>query len=202
MFDISANIDEPEQTFYLCGSPTSFKSRMFSCDNGDMEAVSFDFGDTNAANWSCLTVFGLLKSGGVVSICPVLPDDSLLPENTVECLESATNAAMQMGNDNERVPLYWQMKYVQALKALANRDEANRYTRPQFKLGPARQGPYLLNLSSTLSEGGMDDYTDIKIVSCTLGLVALIASPRGLQISVLLDAIEPDWNVSDMVLST
>jgi nucleoporin NUP82 len=79
MYDASSSGPDPEQSFYFGRDPYMAeeheymgKNRLLTSDVEEMEAVSFTMGaDGNA--WSLVTVYGLMKSGDVYALCPILP---------------------------------------------------------------------------------------------------------------------------------
>lgn len=81
IFDISVDIEEPEQSFDLSPAekPTTEKSRGFSFDdtedNGEEDAVTFSLGgpSQDQSGWETFTVFYALRSGHIYALCPVIP---------------------------------------------------------------------------------------------------------------------------------
>lgn len=83
MFDISVDIEEPEQFFDL--SPVQIKKEDknkpkvgFSFeddDNTDEDAVSFSLGgiSKDSSGWEPFTVFYTLRNGHIYALCPVVP---------------------------------------------------------------------------------------------------------------------------------
>ena len=79
LFNVSANTNEPELTLNLTtrsqkvNNVSSGLNRrgMFSSDDLEREVVSFVTG--KGPGWTQFTVYGILKSGAIVSVCPVMP---------------------------------------------------------------------------------------------------------------------------------
>ncbi|KAJ2804679.1 hypothetical protein H4R20_002406 [Coemansia guatemalensis] len=68
LFDISEDMDTPEQTMSLFGA-SSAGGAGFAMSR----AVSFCIGSSASAGWSRVTVYVLTNTGEVYSLCPVLP---------------------------------------------------------------------------------------------------------------------------------
>ncbi|KAJ2084180.1 hypothetical protein H4R24_000253 [Coemansia sp. RSA 988] len=68
LFDISEDVDTPEQTMSLFGA-SSAGGAGFAVSR----AVSFCTGSPTSAGWSRVTVYVLTNTGEVYSLCPVLP---------------------------------------------------------------------------------------------------------------------------------
>ncbi|PIA19183.1 hypothetical protein COEREDRAFT_100353 [Coemansia reversa NRRL 1564] len=68
LFDISEDVDTPEQTMSLFGA-----SNVGGAGFAVSRAVSFCMGSPASAGWSRVTVYVLTNTGEVYSLCPVLP---------------------------------------------------------------------------------------------------------------------------------
>lgn len=80
IFDISVDIEEPEQTFDLSPNEKSEKNSQggFSFDDdesGEEDAVTFSLGNISqdTSGWEPFTVFYALRSGHIYALCPVIP---------------------------------------------------------------------------------------------------------------------------------
>lgn len=64
MFDISTDIDDPEQSFDL-----------FQNNNASETAVTFSIGGTShdQNGWEPFTIYYALRNGQIYMLCPVIP---------------------------------------------------------------------------------------------------------------------------------
>ncbi|KAJ2557775.1 hypothetical protein EV175_001139 [Coemansia sp. RSA 1933] len=85
MFDVSEDLDNPEQIVSLFGAKEAGSSA-FAMNH----AVSFCLGSNTSAGWSRVTVFVLTNTGDLYSLCPVLPRRCCVEREWLEgLLESA-----------------------------------------------------------------------------------------------------------------
>ena len=125
LFDVAADVEEPEQVFYFC-SPDYKKQRSWFGGNPDeMEAVSFCLG--SGSTWDSMTVYGLLKSGDLVSICPVLPNESQLDPSRLDELSLETSYRWEQLKDQHlQSDHFWTSKFLGQL----SKGAAHGYIRP------------------------------------------------------------------------
>ncbi|PPQ66758.1 hypothetical protein CVT24_008715 [Panaeolus cyanescens] len=176
-YDISSDTEEPQQVLNFVNERRS-KSFMAE-DDSEREVASFTLGK-GRADWGPLTVYALMKSGDIYSICPYLPQNASVPPSYLQSLECFISAKQQFlaqestATSKNLSALYdYQKKYVTGLlKQLPSDSQAAPSTSVSLhppiiiKSRPSRQGPFLLQPAPRLlegSEGG--DATDIVYMS-------------------------------------
>ncbi|KAJ6539197.1 hypothetical protein B0H19DRAFT_1177668 [Mycena capillaripes] len=181
-YDISVDIEEPQQV--LSFVPEKKTKSFVAEDASEREVASFSLGQ-GRADWGPLTVYALMKSGDIYSICPYMPKNASIPSSYVHSLECFISAKQEFLSQAEErgsssttrnlSTLYdYQHKYVTALlKQLppgtvfpASSRSVLMHPPTTIKARPARQGPFLLQPAPrTLegSEGG--DATDIMYLA-------------------------------------
>ncbi|KAJ4493007.1 hypothetical protein C8J55DRAFT_501950 [Lentinula edodes] len=179
-YDISVDTEEPQQV--LIFAPEKKAGRSFVAeDASEREVVSFTLGK-GKADWGPLTVYAVMRSGDVYSICPYMPQNSSIPSAYIHSLECFISAKQEFlaqettsqANRNMSMLYDYQHKYVDAL--LKQLPPGTVFPAPSrsvlihpptiIKAPPARQGPFLLQPSPRMldeSEGG--DATDIVYLS-------------------------------------
>ncbi|KII94618.1 hypothetical protein PLICRDRAFT_47645 [Plicaturopsis crispa FD-325 SS-3] len=177
-YDISVDTDEPQQILSFTAEK---KSRSFHAeDAADREVASFTLGK-GKADWGPLTVYAVMRSGDVYSICPYMPQNASIPSSYVhalECFIAAKQEFLSQDTSTESRSLSvlydYQRKYINALlKQLPPGTVSPEISRPvlvhpptTMKTRPLRQGPFLLQPSPRSldgSEGG--DATDIAYLA-------------------------------------
>ncbi|KAJ3991757.1 hypothetical protein F5050DRAFT_1812174 [Lentinula boryana] len=179
-YDISVDTEEPQQV--LTFVPEKKPGRSFVAeDASEREVVSFTLGK-GKADWGPLTVYAIMRSGDVYSICPYMPQNASIPSayvHSLECFISAKQEFLSQGsnsqvNKNMSILYDYQHKYISALlKQLppgtvfpAPSRSVLMHPPTSIKAPPIRQGPFLLQPSPVMlagSEGG--DATDITYLS-------------------------------------
>lgn len=72
-YSIGEDAEEPSQTLSFVKEVDASKRKGFSSDDVDASvAVSFCLGQGDS-DWGPLTIYGLMRNGDVVAICPFLP---------------------------------------------------------------------------------------------------------------------------------
>ncbi|EGO27441.1 hypothetical protein SERLADRAFT_446672 [Serpula lacrymans var. lacrymans S7.9] len=181
-YDISVDTDEPQQI--LSFVPDKKTKSYLAEDPSEREVASFTLGK-GIADWGPLTVYAVMKSGDIYSICPYMPKNASIPTSYIhalECFIAAKQEFLSQGGA-ETTPAHstlynYQRQYVSALiKQLppgtvfpAVSRSVLMHPPTTIKNHPARQGPFLLQPSPhTLhgSEGG--DATDIAYIAFVNG---------------------------------
>ncbi|KJA30085.1 hypothetical protein HYPSUDRAFT_32154 [Hypholoma sublateritium FD-334 SS-4] len=177
-YDISTDTEEPQQvlTFVPEKKPGSF----VGVDSSEREVASFTLGK-GRADWGPLTIYALLKSGDIYSICPYMPQNASIPSayiHSLECFISAKQEFLLQGTSSASKSVSaiydYQHKYVAALiKQLPPGTVFPAISKPvhmhpptTIKPLPLRQGPFLLQPAPRIltdSEGG--DATDIAYLA-------------------------------------
>ncbi|KAJ3517544.1 hypothetical protein NLJ89_g434 [Agrocybe chaxingu] len=178
-YDISVDTEEPQQV--LTFVPEKKSKSFMAEDDSEREVASFSFGK-GRADWGPLTIYAVMKSGDIYSMCPYLPQNASVPSSyihSLECFISAKQEFLTCGaspstSKNLSTVYDYQRKYVNALvKQLPPGTVFPAPSRPvavhpptTIKAPPLRQGPFLLQPSPRLlegSEGG--DATDLAYLA-------------------------------------
>ncbi|KAJ3550617.1 hypothetical protein NMY22_g347 [Coprinellus aureogranulatus] len=176
-YDISVDTEEPQQVLsFVPPKKSSFAVE----DESEREVTSFTLGK-GRADWGPLTVYALMKSGDIYSVCPYLPQNAAIPTayvHSLECFISAKQEYLSQessSSDSRLSTLYdYQSKYVNSLiKQLpagsvfpATTRFASVHPPKTIRNAVLRQGPFLLQpvpRSLDGSDGG--DATDIMYLS-------------------------------------
>ncbi|KAJ6599216.1 hypothetical protein DFH09DRAFT_1356311 [Mycena vulgaris] len=181
-YDISVDTEEPQQV--LSFVPEKKAKSFVAEDTSEREVASFSLGQ-GRADWGPLTVYAIMKSGDIYSICPYMPKNASIPSSYVHSLECFISAKQEfLLQSQERgsssttrnlSTLYdYQHKYITALiKQLppgtvfpASSRSVLMHPPTTIKARPARQGPFLLQPAPRAlagSDGG--DATDIMYLA-------------------------------------
>ncbi|CAK5275712.1 unnamed protein product [Mycena citricolor] len=178
-YDISVDAEEPQQV--LSFVPERRAGSYLAEDASEREVASFCLGQ-GRADWGPLTVYAVMKSGDVYSICPYMPKNASIPSSYVHSLECFISAKQEFLSQSSSTStthnlstLYdYQHKYVTALlKQLppgtvfpSTSRSVSVHPPTTIKARPARQGPFLLQPSPRTiagSEGG--DATDMAYLA-------------------------------------
>lgn len=84
-YDISHDVDEPQQTLAVLGQPTRTSTMLSAEDDDARVAVSCTFGE-ESSSWLLFTLLVLMRSGDVYLLCPFMPKRAALPRMHVEAL--------------------------------------------------------------------------------------------------------------------
>ncbi|KDE05844.1 hypothetical protein MVLG_03787 [Microbotryum lychnidis-dioicae p1A1 Lamole] len=111
-YDISTDVEEPTQTLSFIedhpqqtsrstpskrsGGPRGFSAE----DKNAKKAVAMCLGG-GQADWGPLTLFGLMRNGDVVAICPFLPKKASLPASYIHALSSFVSTKVDYLNVTE-----------------------------------------------------------------------------------------------------
>ncbi|KAJ7904339.1 hypothetical protein B0H14DRAFT_3079228 [Mycena olivaceomarginata] len=221
-YDISVDTEEPQQV--LSFVPEKKTKSFVAEDASEREVASFCLGQ-GRADWGPLTVYALMKSGDIYSICPSIPSSYV---HSLECFISAkqdflsqTEERGSSSTTRNLSTLYdYQHKYITALlKQLPPRTvfPASSRSVPMhppttIKAHPARQGPFLLQPAPrTLADSEGGDATDIMYLAFgadddreddgeggeTEHLGVVVVSHQDGKIDVCLDVekVEARWDI-------
>ncbi|KAJ7086738.1 hypothetical protein C8R44DRAFT_862052 [Mycena epipterygia] len=181
-YDISMDTEEPQQV--LSFVPERKAKSFVAEDTSEREVASFSLGQ-GRADWGPLTVYAIMKSGDIYSICPYMPKNASIPSSYVHSLECFISAKQEFLSQSQAhgsssttrnlSTLYdYQHKYITALlKQLppgtvfpASSRSVLMHPPTTIKARPARQGPFLLQPAPRIlagSDGG--DATDIMYLA-------------------------------------
>ncbi|EMD40644.1 hypothetical protein CERSUDRAFT_148888 [Gelatoporia subvermispora B] len=178
-YDISMDADEPQQV--LSFVPERKRNTFDATDASEREVASFSLGK-GRADWGPLTIYALMRSGDIYSICPYIPQNTSIPSSYVHALECFVAAKQEYlsrsssgaSTSNLSAVYDYQHKYVTAL--MKQLPPGTVFPAPSrlvtvhppttIKSSPKRQGPFLLQPSPRNlegSEGG--DATDMIYMS-------------------------------------
>ncbi|KAG1450550.1 hypothetical protein G6F56_008317 [Rhizopus delemar] len=163
IFDMSTDIEEPEQSFDL--SPIENNSetntdlnRGFSFQekdvNGYEDAVTFSLGGNSQeqSGWEPFTVYYALRNGHIYSICPVIPFQSVVHQehlNYLLCLTEAKYKKETSLNNKALASLHRRsLKWLRDLFNSAKISKRNGLAQSvvhSSTLPVKRQGPFLVN---------------------------------------------------------
>lgn len=214
MFNISEDIDEPEQVFDL--SPVSAQKQVtstrggFSFDDddhdGEEDAVTFSVGGTSQdqSGWEPFTIFYGLRNGHLYSICPVIPYKSTVRRNHLETLSCLSRVKYeQVKRTNEPLSMLFELhsewiRYLfESAKVAQNLDnDALTVTSSKEHMPYAikRQGPFLTNHTVSLADG--IQVTDILYVTVDLiNMVALALNNGSVQNYIIGSEIDAQWQL-------
>ncbi|KAH7924035.1 hypothetical protein BV22DRAFT_1091637 [Leucogyrophana mollusca] len=218
-YDISMDTEEPQQV--LSFVPEKKAKSFLAEDPSEREVASFTLGK-GKADWGPLTVYAVMRSGDVYSICPYMPKNASVPSSYVHALECFIAAKQEFlsqgtsGTTSTLSTLYdYQRKYVSALiKQLppgtvfpAISRSVSMHPPSTIKSQPMRQGPFLLQPSPHLlegSEGG--DATDIAYLAFIsdeeednegeterLGIVMIAYQDGKIDVCLDVEKVEARW---------
>ena len=72
-FDLSIDVEEPQQTQNLLSDRNFKESQVIGPDEDESLVVTFCFGSLRKGDWDFLTLYVLLQSGEILTLCPYLP---------------------------------------------------------------------------------------------------------------------------------
>ncbi|GAA5817570.1 hypothetical protein MFLAVUS_011118 [Mucor flavus] len=214
MFDISKDIDEPEQEFDL--SPVSTQKQVtntrggFSFDDddhdGEEDAVTFSVGGTSQdqSGWEPFTIFYGLRNGHLYSICPVIPYKSTVRRNHLETLSCLSRVKYeQVKRTNKPLSMLFELhsdwiRYLfESAKVAQNLDnDALTVTSSKEHMPYAikRQGPFLTNHTVSLADG--IQVTDILYITVdVINMVALALNNGSVRNYIIGSEIDAQWQL-------
>ncbi|KAG7449333.1 uncharacterized protein BT62DRAFT_945513 [Guyanagaster necrorhizus] len=179
-YDISVDAEDPLQVLSFVPDKKPGRSYLAE-DPADREVASFDLGK-GKADWGPLTVYAIMRSGDIYSICPYMPKNASIPSAYVHSLECFISAKLELlsrgstsaASKNLSTIYDYQQKYVSALvKQLpagsmfpATSRSVPMHPPSTIKASPTRQGPFLLQPSPRMLEhSDGDEATDITYLA-------------------------------------
>ncbi|KAF9483973.1 hypothetical protein BDN70DRAFT_873108 [Pholiota conissans] len=182
-YDISNDTEEPQQVVSFVSDRKT--NSFMAVDVSEREVASFTFGK-GRADWGPLTLYAVMKSGDIYSICPYMPQNASIPSSYITSLEYFISAKQyelrQAATPSKNLSTLYDYhdKYVTALlKQLppgtifpAASKSVQMHPPTTIKASPLRQGPFLLQPSPrTLQDSEGGDATDIIYLSFGAELV-------------------------------
>ncbi|KAJ7591256.1 hypothetical protein C8J56DRAFT_1136358 [Mycena floridula] len=179
-YDIAEDPEEPQQVLSFIPDRKPGKSFLAE-DPSEREVASFTLGK-GRGDWGPLTVFAVMKSGDIYSICPYMPQNASIPSayvHSLECFIASKQEFLSQGNTSSTSKhlstIYeYQHKYVAALlkqmppgTVFPSVSRSVTMHPPRtIKSHPIRQGPFLLQPSPrNLDESDGGYATDITYLA-------------------------------------
>ncbi|KAG2207189.1 hypothetical protein INT47_012242 [Mucor saturninus] len=171
IFDVSVDIEEPEQTFDLSPNEKSEKSSQggFSLDDdesGEEDAVTFSLGNISrdTSGWEPFTVFYALRSGHIYSLCPVIPFKSIIRRGHLDNLSCLSQVKYEQSKSNNKTLSHLFSLHNQWIKHLfesakigtkgLDSDSLTVFSSDEHIPYPVqRQGPFLISHTNPLDDG-------------------------------------------------
>jgi hypothetical protein len=199
MFNVIQNVEEPEQTYYFCSMDEDIKKKKsgFGANLDELEATSFCLGPYTGvgSGWSALTVCGLLKSGDVVTLCPVVPNQSTLPYAWAQRTLELTLSEWKETKDRlKSSQFYWTQKWLE--EVLSQESNGLQVNRPLRHLPLARSGPCLFQPNPEFLDSMNGIAHDIQMIpTITNPILCIALNNSTLVTGVFLDTPMPHWVV-------
>ncbi|KAI9480466.1 MAG: nuclear pore component-domain-containing protein [Benjaminiella poitrasii] len=181
MFDVSTDIDQPEQSFDLSPAEQKTPQQSHTVKNGfsvdedndsDEDVVTFSLGGASKdrSGWECFTVFYALRSGHIYALCPIIPYRSIVRRNHLDNLLYISEAKYEQAKsasvaEHKTLSHLFSLhsSWINALfksariarKTIASdNDSLVVSSDAQHNLYPVRrQGPFLINHTQLLNNG-------------------------------------------------
>ncbi|KAI9498516.1 hypothetical protein BDB00DRAFT_867663 [Zychaea mexicana] len=219
MFDVSGNIDEPEQLYDLSPSfqnsaASRRPSRGITLDDGlgmEEEAVTFTLGGKSeeGSAWEPFTVYFALRNGHTYALCPVLPFNSVVRNQHLETLACVVDAKttrlleqkMDNENDLESKALYYLLRLQSQwlgdlLESVTPVDGDNVAVKSNDACIPfpiQRQGPFRVEGKSQLNSNS-NEVSDILFIKAEPANIIAMAYTNGkIKNHILESEIDPQW---------
>ncbi|KAI8336018.1 hypothetical protein BD560DRAFT_360066 [Blakeslea trispora] len=223
IFDVSVDINEPEQSFDLSPAiqtPKNQSKMGFSLDddNTDEDAVAFTLGSNSTATsgWETFTVFYTLRSGHLYALCPVIPYQSTICRSHLDnlaCISDAKYEQAKSSSESEHRLLSHLFK-LQSLwiSTLFQSAKVSRHTTAQNSAkidndmltvtsskshsihSVQRQGPFMINHTDILANGV--EPSNILYINADPVHILALAFNNGLVHNYILGSeIDPQWQL-------
>ncbi|KAJ3323144.1 hypothetical protein HDV06_002156 [Boothiomyces sp. JEL0866] len=197
MFDVTKDIHDPEQTFHLIEHFPK-KGTIFGANLDEFETTTFTIGEYSSPNcgWTCITVYAMLKSGDIVSVSPVLPNNSNLP---VEWLKATFDKVVldweKETNTKQEIQYYWTHRWLNDLLE-ASRD-GKPQVRPLQEMELARTAPWLIKPNSEFLTS-FGNSSDILVLSTDLCPLVVVTYDSGeLVTGIVVELPKPIWKIEE-----
>ncbi|KAI8098102.1 uncharacterized protein B0P05DRAFT_523460 [Gilbertella persicaria] len=215
IFDVSADIDEPEQSFDLSPAiQTSNEPKVgFSLDEDDSseDAVTFSLGGSskNTSGWEPFTVFYALRSGHIYSLCPVIPYRSMVRRSHLDNLACISDAKYEQAKSSTveehkvlshlfKLQSLWINTLFESAKIAHGLDSDGLLVMSDkhHSLHPVqRQGPFMINHTDILANGA--EPSDILYVNADpVHILALSLNNGTVHNYILGSEIDAQWQMS------
>ncbi|ORX57000.1 hypothetical protein DM01DRAFT_1239881 [Hesseltinella vesiculosa] len=217
MFDISADVNSPEQLFDL--SVVSRKKKpqamTISCEDemDDRDQIAtFTLGgpSEDTSGWEPLTVYYASTDGHLYALCPVLPKKTVLRRKHLQLLTNVTRTHCSKAlsiNNGKPTPTYYnyhfQQKWLQDIQS-SHRPSLDRsglhVTIDYASNGKVKpQGPFVVANSTKLED---QDVTDLLLIrSSGISVLSLATDCGSIQNIILPGDIGGQWQLTDKTKS-
>ncbi|KAI8827186.1 uncharacterized protein EV422DRAFT_30432 [Fimicolochytrium jonesii] len=212
--NVSAGASTLEHSYHLFGTEHNLlpsranQAGLFGSDLDEETFVSFSFG-RNDGKWGSMTVYTLTKSGDVYSICPIIPNSSLLvPERLAELRadDSALQEEQALLGQYSQTQAYWRgslidelisdVKQKAELRALSGEPTAVKLPRTATQMTPKARGPFLFRPASNVST----DFKAANDIVCLqkgpLDVLVLAFESGMLKVCLDVDGSQPLWHIA------
>ncbi|KAL1924463.1 uncharacterized protein VTP21DRAFT_4117 [Calcarisporiella thermophila] len=218
IYDVAKNIEEPETTLRF---PASRRAGTFSVDSF-REAVSFCIGN-GTQDWGMFTVYVLMNTGEVYSMCPVLPGRCYIDRSHLQnlaCLVRAksdqiSKLADQNPDDFEFLHQQYtlQQRWLDEVFSKLRQDEltiADIKEQPSERevISPPKdfpypiylQGPYVLQSAIDDNDETEDDIEEeasdiLSLETAPVGVVAVAYAGGRVNVYLEVERAEAMWNL-------
>ncbi|KAF9139854.1 hypothetical protein BGX30_007386 [Mortierella sp. GBA39] len=193
MYDVAANIDEPEQIFSFRDEGVA--SRAYGMEV--LQAASFCFG-SKYSPWGQLAVYGLTREGDLYMICPVMPQTCTLNAADLDEIRNQIDeSASQESFETASVKKNWINKVVESVQPHPFSEEIVLVQNPILKSGKvSRQGPFLYKPAPIDLDDDDNRAYDILCLENEVAEVLAMAHSSGkVDICIALDRPTGRWSL-------
>ncbi|KAI8897250.1 hypothetical protein BC833DRAFT_594517 [Globomyces pollinis-pini] len=199
MFNVLVDLEEPEQCFSLCQKDTPGKigGKAFGLNVEKYHARTFTLGTFNSVKdgWSIVTVYGLLESGDLVSICPVLPNDSRISLDWVKETIATTTSEWNLSNKEDSViasNFYWALKWLTDIQE--NYHPERSVIRPLQDREPLRSAPWNIEPESVYGLEKFGIPVQLSVTHTAISPIITLAFDSGnLVLGLVMQTVLPVW---------
>lgn len=166
-FGLSAEDDDATTavSFTLCVANTpSPRSTSFD-QEADRTWAEEATRSNSPADWSPLTMFGLMKNGDVWALCPFIPKSATVPAAYIHNLAKLASYRANTIESQQTSHVDTQLRYVNSLLKQASKDSANHVGERSRSVTPA---PERMTQSRSTSAMNLDELTDSPRASAQL----------------------------------
>ncbi|KAG0197999.1 hypothetical protein BGX28_008502 [Mortierella sp. GBA30] len=195
MYDVAADVDEPEQVFNFGEEGRS--SSTYGLDVDD--TASFCFGSEHS-HWGQLAVYSVTNTGDIRVMCPVLPGKSLLNVSILEEIHDSLESEGFVENESKglaAVRKEWLEQLLESAECHPFSDDVVIVQSPVLKHSrAARQGPFLYQPAPAELEDDDNRVYDIVSLEVEAAEVIAVAYSSGkVDICIAVERPKPRWEL-------
>ncbi|CAO3642831.1 unnamed protein product [Mucor hiemalis] len=213
IFDISIDIEEPEQFFDLSPADKTIveKGRGYSFNNdeddGEEDAVTFSLGgpSQDQSGWETFTVFYALRSGHIYALCPVIPYRSVIRRNHLDNLACISQVKYEQCKSNYKTLSFLFKLHSEWINVLfesakvghgkLDNDTLTVVSTDNHVYYPVqRQGPFLINHTQPL-DNGVQTSDLLYLNADPVNVLALALTNGTVQNYILASEIDAQWQM-------